>query len=167
MKIALIVAAAENGVIGRGGQLPWRIPEDMRWFKEKTLGKPCIMGRKTWDSFPKRPLPGRANIVITRDADFSAEGATVAHSFDEALEAAKRLQPDAEEVMVLGGAEIYAVALPRADRIYLTRVHAAVDGDVRLPELDSATWREVSLQFAREPAQYRASFIVLERRPAG
>jgi dihydrofolate reductase len=163
MRLALIVAASENGVIGTGGTLPWRIPEDMRGFKEKTLGKPCIMGRKTWESFPKRPLPGRPNIVITRDRHFTAEGATVVHSFDEALRAAERLKGDAEEIMVLGGAEIYAMALPRADRIYLTRVHATVEGDTRLPELDTQAWREVSAQPAREPAQYRATFIVLDR----
>jgi dihydrofolate reductase len=164
MRLALIVATSENGVIGKGGLLPWRIPEDMRWFKEKTRGKPCIMGRKTWESFPKKPLPGRPNIIVTRDREFAAEGATVVHSFNDAVKTAERLCPEAEEIMVLGGAEIYAIALRQAHRIYLTRIHAAVDGDTYFPALDPAEWREVSLQFAREPAQYGASFVVLERR---
>jgi dihydrofolate reductase len=163
MRVALILAVSENGVIGKGGTLPWRIPEDMRWFKQTTLGKPCIMGRKTWESFPKRPLPGRPNIVITRERSFAAEGATVVHSFDDAVRAAERLKGDADEIMVLGGAEIYREALPRADRIYLTRVHAHVDGDTYLPELDSAVWREVSAEPAREPAVHSATFVILDR----
>jgi dihydrofolate reductase len=164
MRLALIVAASEDGVIGKDGRLPWRISEDMRWFKDKTLGKPCIMGRKTWESFPKRPLPGRPNIVITRDRNFAAEGATVVHSFDEAIAAAERLKGSAEEIMVLGGAEIYAMALPRAHRIYLTRVHANVEGDTHLPELDPGQWRELSAQPAREPAIHRVTFVVFERK---
>jgi dihydrofolate reductase len=163
MRMALIVAVSENGVIGRGGTLPWRIPEDMRWFKEKTLGKPCIMGRKTWESFPKRPLPGRPNIVITRDRSFAADGATVVHSFDEAVRAAERVKGDGQEIMVLGGAEIYRDALPRADRIYLTRVHTTVDGDTYLPNLDPAMWHEVSAVPARDAAPHRATFTILDR----
>jgi Dihydrofolate reductase len=107
--IALIVAVAENGVIGRDGKLPWRIPEDMKWFRERTAGRPLIMGRKTWESFPKRPLPGRTNIVITRDASYTAEGAVVVTSLKAALDAAYGEDP--EEIMVIGGAEIYRAAL--------------------------------------------------------
>src|SRR5262245_15663338 len=101
MRLALIVAVSENGVIGKGGTLPWRIPEDMRWFKEKTIGKPCIIGRKTWESFPKRPLPNRPNIIITRDLNFTADGATVVHSLDDAIKAAERVNGAGDEIMVL------------------------------------------------------------------
>lgn len=163
-RIALIVAMSENGVIGNEGRLPWRIPEDMRWFKERTIGKPCIMGRKTWDSLPKKPLVDRPNIVVTRADTFQAEGATVAHSFAEAVAIANRLMPEAEEIMVLGGAELFAVALPQADRVYLTRVHAEIQGDVSMPLFDPNQWKEVTRNFTREPAQYRASFVVLDRR---
>lgn len=163
-RIALIVAMSENGVIGNKGRLPWRIPEDMRWFKERTIGKPCIMGRKTWDSLPKKPLVDRPNIVVTRSDAFQAEGATVAHSFAEAVAIANTLMPDAEEIMVLGGAELFAVALPQADRVYLTRVHAEIEGDVRMPLFDPDQWKEVTRSYTREPAQYRASFVVLDRR---
>nr|AIA11135.1 Dihydrofolate reductase [uncultured bacterium] len=138
-RLALVVAMTENRVIGKGGTLPWRIPEDMKWFREITRGKPCIMGRKTWESLPKRPLPGRTNIVVTRDAGYRAEGAIVVASLDEAIVAAARELP--EEIAVLGGAQIYAEALPRADRIYLTRVHATIEGDTFLPEIDMHAWR--------------------------
>jgi dihydrofolate reductase len=139
-RIALVVAMAENRVIGKGGALPWRIPEDMKWFREITMGKPCIMGRKTWESLPKRPLPGRSNIVVTRARAYRADGATVVNSFDDAVSAAMRETP--EEIAVLGGAQIYVEALARADRIYLTRVHAAFAGDVFFPALDPGQWRE-------------------------
>jgi len=160
MRLSLIAAVAANGVIGRAGGLPWRIPADLRHFKAVTLGKPVIMGRKTWQSIG-RPLPGRRNIVVSRDARFVAEGAEVAASLDAALAAVA----DAEEAMVIGGAAIYAEALPRADRLYLTEVHADVEGDVYFPEFDRAAWRET----AREdhPAGGDApafSFVTLERR---
>ena len=162
--IALIVAVAENGVIGREGKLPWRIPEDMKWFRERTAGKPLIMGRKTWESFPKRPLPGRTNIVITRDRGYQAEGAVVVVSFEAALDVAAGEEPD--EVMVLGGAEIYRLALPRATRIYLTRVHAAVEGDTYFPPLDPAEWCETVV--ARHPSSETTpigySFLILDRK---
>ena len=138
-RIALVVAMAENRTIGKGGTLPWRIPEDMKWFREITMGKPCIMGRKTWESLPKRPLPARTNIVVTRDRFYGAEGAVVVASLDEAIAAAALERR--EEIIVIGGAQIYAEALPRADRIYLTRVHAAVDGDAFFPEIEEARWR--------------------------
>ena len=138
--ISLILAMASNGVIGANGALPWRIPEDMRRFKALTMGKPCIMGRKTWDSLPKKPLPGRANIVVTRDPNFAAEGAVVAHSLDEALAAAG----NAPEIMIIGGAEIYKAALAKATRIHLTEIEGAFEGDARMGPFDPQQWREIA-----------------------
>jgi dihydrofolate reductase len=162
--VALIVAVAENGVIGRDNALPWRIPEDMNWFKARTMGKPCVMGRKTWESFPKRPLPGRTNIVVTRDPAYRAEGAVVVSSLQAALDVAAGEDPD--EIMVLGGAEIYAQALPLADRIYLTSVHGEVAGDTTFPALDRAQWNEtivgVHPSSAERPIGY--SFIILDKK---
>ena len=140
--ISLILAMSSNGVIGADGALPWRIAEDMRRFKALTMGKPCIMGRKTWDSLPKKPLPGRINIVVTRDAHFAADGAVVVHSVDDALALAAAEKPD--EIMVIGGAEIYKAALPRATRIHLTEVEGDFEGDARMPPFDPAVWKEVS-----------------------
>lgn len=161
--VALIVAVAENGVIGRDGKLPWRIPEDMKWFKARTAGKPLVMGRKTWESFPKRPLPGRTNIVITRDRGYRAEGAVVVATFEAALDVAAGERPD--EIMVLGGAEIYRLALPQTGRIYLTRVHAAVEGDTHFPPLDPAAWREtvVAHHPSSETTPFGYSFLILDR----
>ncbi len=122
--ISIIVAASENGVIGRDGELPWRLSDDLRHFKALTLGKPVVMGRKTWESIG-RPLPGRQNIVITRQPGFVAAGAEVADSVDAAVAAAR----NADDIMVIGGSEIYALFLPLAARICLTRVHAQIDGD--------------------------------------
>jgi len=157
MIVSLVLAMAENGVIGKDGALPWRIPEDMRHFKALTMGKPCIMGRKTWDSLPKKPLPGRANIVVTRDRNFHAEGAIVAHSLDEAFARAG----NAEEIAIIGGAEIYAAALPHAHRIYLTEVHAAFEGDASMPPFDRAIWRETAREnHAGDPAY---SFVTYDR----
>jgi dihydrofolate reductase len=162
--IALIVAVAENGVIGRDGALPWRIPEDMKWFKARTMGRPLVMGRKTWESFPKRPLPGRTNIVITRDRTFRAEGAVVVGSLESALDVAAGEEP--EEIMIIGGAEMYSLALLRATRIYLTRVHAAVEGDTQFPPLNPAEWRETVV--ARHPSSETTplgySFVILDRK---
>jgi dihydrofolate reductase len=162
--VALIAAVAENGVIGRDNALPWRIPEDMKWFKARTLGKPCIMGRKTWESFPKRPLPGRTNIVVTRNAAYRADGAVVVPSLAAALDIAAGEEPD--EIMVLGGAEIYAQALPLTDRIYLTRVHVSVPGDATFPELDRSDWNETLVgdhpSSAERPIGY--SFLILDRK---
>ena len=163
-RIALVVAVAENRVIGRDGKLPWRIPEDMRWFKEKTLGKPCIVGRKTYESFPKRPLPGRTNIVVTRDRAYVAEGAVVVHSLDAALEVAAREKP--EEIAIIGGTELYVQVLPRTDRIYLTSVHGSFAGDTHFPEIDPADWRETIVGVyppsPERPIGY--SFIILDRK---
>ncbi|MHA1598464.1 MAG: dihydrofolate reductase [Alphaproteobacteria bacterium] len=147
MGVSLIVAMAENRVIGRDGELPWRIPGDMRHFKATTMGKPVVMGRKTWESLA-RPLPGRANIIVTRDPSYGVEGAYVAHDIDAALALAAGLTEgmatDGDEVMVIGGAEIYAQTLGRADRLYLTEVRMACDGDALFPEFDADEWTESS-----------------------
>lgn len=162
--IAMIVAVAANQVIGREGGLPWRLPEDMKWFKARTMGRPIIMGRKTWESFPKRPLPGRTNIVVTRQAGYRAEGGIVAPSLDSALALAFDEQP--EEIMIIGGAALYAQALPITQRIYLTRVHGLVEGDAHFPELDLSQWTETVVgdypSSADRPLGY--SFIILDRK---
>lgn len=157
MIVSLVVAQADNGVIGRNGALPWRIPQDMRRFRALTMGKPCVMGRKTWDSLPKKPLPGRDNIVVTRDPNFAAAGASVVHSLDEAL------AREAEEICVIGGAELYSAALPRATRIHLTEVHAQVQGDTRLPQFDRAVWRETAREEHQTQDGLRYSYVTLER----
>ena len=135
MRIVFHVARADNGVIGRDGGLPWHLPEDLRRFKALTMGKPMIMGRKTFASLPGR-LPGRRHIVLTRDAGWQAEGAAVARSADEAL----ALAGDVEEIAVIGGAEVFALFMGRADRIELTEVHRAIEGDTRMPPLGEG-WR--------------------------
>ncbi len=166
MKISLIVAVAENGVIGRNGALPWHVPSDLKTFRRLTIGKPVVMGRKTYDSIGK-PLPGRDNIVVTRDAGFSAGGTERAASVDDALDIARRKATErgVDEIMVIGGAEIFALTLPLADRIYLTRIHARPDGDVTFPEPDPGIWREVSRSplppDARDDAT--ATLLILER----
>ena len=160
--IALVVARANNGVIGNKGAIPWRIAEDMRRFKALTLGKPVIMGRKTWDSLPKKPLPGRTNIVVTRDRAFAAEGAVVVHDIGEALARADGENPS--EIAVIGGAEIYAAALPLANRIHLTEVAADFDGDATLPPFDPAAWHETSREVHVTPEGLSYAFVTLERR---
>ncbi|MGB8366589.1 MAG: dihydrofolate reductase [Rhizomicrobium sp.] len=160
--ISLVVAVAQNGVIGNTGKIPWRIAEDMRHFKAVTLGKPCIMGRKTWDSLPKKPLPGRTNIVVTRDASFEVPGAMTVHSLDEAFACAEAEQ--APEIAVIGGADIYAAALSRATRIYLTEVHRAFAGDTHFPAIDRALWRETAREDHATEDGLRYSFVTLERR---
>lgn len=143
VKLCLIVAQARNRVIGAGGALPWRLKDDMAFFKATTMGSPIIMGRKTWESFPKRPLPGRENIVLTRDWDYDAAEARVYSSFLAAANAARAIasREGKDEAFVIGGAEIYALALPFADRIYLTEVDAEVEGDTLFPELAVSEWR--------------------------
>lgn len=162
--IALIVAVAENGVIGRDGKLPWRIREDMKWFRERTAGRPLVMGRKTWESFPKRPLPGRTNIVITRDAGYAAEGAVVRGSLEAALDVAYGEEP--EEIMVVGGAEVYAAALPLARRIYLTSVHGEIEGDTYFPPIDRTQWNEtiVGVYPSSDERPIGYSFIILDKK---
>lgn len=138
--VVLVVARAANGVIGRDGRIPWRIPEDLRRFRRLTIGKPCIMGRKTWQSLPKKPLPDRLNIVLTRDPLFAAPGAFVAHSLDAA--AARARSESADEIAVIGGARLYGETLPFADAIYLTEVHADFEGDAVFPQIVPEEWRE-------------------------
>jgi dihydrofolate reductase len=164
--VSLIVAAAANGVIGCDNQMPWHLPEDLAHFKRLTLGHPVVMGRKTYESILAalgKPLPGRTNIVVTRQAGFAAPGCIVAASLDAALAAAARA---AEEIFVIGGAEIYRLALERADRVYLTRIDAAFDGDATFPALDPAAWRETERE-NHPPVCGRAfgfAFLRYERR---
>lgn len=139
MELALIAAVARNGVIGRDGDLPWRLRADLHNFKHRTKGCPVIMGRKTWESLPKRPLPGRANIVLSRREGYEAEGAIVVDSLDAALATAG----DAQTAWVIGGASIYAEALPRADRLVITHVDEDVAGDTHFVDVDWSAWRVV------------------------
>ena len=157
--VALVVAMAENGVIGNGNRLPWHLPADLRHFKSVTMGKPMLMGRKTFQSIG-RALPGRRSLVLTRDRSFSAEGVEPVHAVEEAL----RVAGDAEELMVIGGADVYRAVLPLARRIYLTRVHAAVPGDTRFPSIDWNEWRCLShsRHAADERNAYDMSFMLLE-----
>ncbi len=140
MRIALIAAAAQNGVIGRDNQLPWRLPDEFRHFKQTTAGHHVIMGRRTWES-RGTPLPKRTNIVVTSQSDYSAPGAIVVSSLAEALRVAEDAGED--EAFVIGGTRMYAEALAIADRLYLTRVHASFDGDAVFPSFDESLWREV------------------------
>jgi len=159
--ISIIAAMTDDRVIGINNSLPWKLPSDMKWFRQHTLGKPILMGRKTFESFGARPLPERTNIVVTRDQAYQAEGAIVVHSIDEALQAAG----DAEEIMIIGGASFYQQMLPRARRMYLTRVHTKVTGDAWFPEFDQSQWRQVERIDceADERNAYAHSFIILER----
>ncbi|TKT80114.1 dihydrofolate reductase [Aquamicrobium sp. LC103] len=167
MKTAIVVAIGENGVIGNDGGLPWRLSTDMKRFKAQTMGKPIIMGRKTWESFPRRPLPGRLNIVITRDGNYRAEGARVVGSLGEAI-AIAREQAEADgidEICVIGGGEIYAQALNSADTLHVTHVAAAPRGDTRFPEIDPETWyvaEEESFP-AGEKDSHPTRYVVYER----
>ena len=158
--ISLVVAASENGAIGLDGQLPWRLPDDLRYFKRLTSGKPVLMGRTTYESIG-RPLPDRLNIVMTRNKDFSAPGCEIAASAEEAVE----LAGQADEIMVIGGATIYEQFESIADRIYLTRVHAHVDGDAFFATPDSAAWQQTSSEHhqADERHAYGFDFLVYER----
>ena len=159
-RITLVVAVAQNGVIGRDNGLVWRLRSDLKRFKALTMGKPMLMGRKTWDSIG-RPLPGRRTLVLTRDPAFAAEGAEVVHDWAGALAAVA----GAEELMVVGGAEIYRLALPRADRIHLTEVMGDFAGDTRFPDLDRAAFRETARE-AHGPGEHDEcafAFVTLER----
>jgi dihydrofolate reductase len=159
--VSIVVAADERNAIGRAGGLPWHLPDDLKHFKALTLGKPILMGRKTWDSIG-RPLPGRHNIVITRQPGFAAPGVTVVRSLEDAYTAAG----DVPEACVIGGADIFRLALPRTDVIHLTRVHAIVDADTFLPPLDATTWQEASREDHAADARHAHaySFIELRRR---
>jgi dihydrofolate reductase len=164
--LTLVLARARNGVIGRGGALPWRLKTDLVRFRALTLGKPVIMGRKTWEGLPSRPLPGRTNIVHSRDGSFEATGAVVCESFTEAAAIAREQAADdgADEVCIIGGADIFAAALPRARRVYLTEVEGEPEGDVHMA-LDEGGWREVSRQAypAAADDEFPTVFRVLER----
>ena len=152
----------DERVIGIDNRLPWRLPADMKWFRQHTLGKPIIMGRKTFESFGSKPLPERTNIVITRAPHYQAEGAVVVHSIEAALTAAGRV----DEVMIIGGASFYEQMLPRAQRLYLTFVHASIIGDAWFPEIDFAQWQEIERhdRQADEKNPYAHSFCIFERK---
>jgi dihydrofolate reductase len=165
-RIAFVVAVAENGIIGRDGKLPWRLPSDLKRFRKLTLGKPMIMGRKTYESIG-RPLDGRDSIVVTRQRDFAAAGVHVATSVEEAIDLGQALaeRRGVDEIAIIGGEGIFRAALAEADRIYLTLVHGRPAGDTRFDIPDAPAWRET----AREPMrqgpgdEYPADFIVLDR----
>lgn len=159
--LSLIVAVGERNEVGKAGKMPWHLPADLKHFKTLTLGKPVIMGRKTFEAMGK-PLPQRRNIVVTRDEGFRAADCEVAHSFTDALV----LAAGVPEIMVIGGAEIYREALPRAQRIYLTRVHAGFDADTFFPTLDPADWRESACEdhAADERNSFDYSFLIMQRR---
>ena len=158
MKISIIVAAAENGAIGKDNQLLWRLPDDLKRFKQLTLGHPMIMGRKTFESIGK-PLPGRTSIVITRSPDFAFEGVVVVHSLDEALKKAQEI--DGEEACIVGGGEIYKLSQAIATHIYLTRVHTEIEGDTFFEILEPEAWSETEriLHEADERHVFRFEFI--------
>jgi dihydrofolate reductase len=160
MKISIVVAMAVNRVIGHENRLPWHLPADLKYFKQLTMGKPILMGRKTFESIG-RPLPGRTNIVITRNESYTAEGCVVVHSIEAALKAAA----DSEEVMVIGGAEFYRQVLPYAGTLYITRVTGEFEGDTFFPELDDAEWHEVERSDfeADEKNPHAYSFVRLDR----
>lgn len=162
MTISLIAAVAQNRAIGKDNQLLWHLPEDMRYFRETTRGKTVIMGRKTWESLPDkfRPLPGRRNIVVTRDNHYVADGALLAHSLDEAIAAAG----EDGETFVIGGAELYKQALPLAQRLYLTEVAHAYEGDVFFPEIAPAEWQEISRAQQCSASGMAFAFVVYQHR---
>ena len=169
--IALVVARGRNGVIGREGDLPWSLRSDLQRFKAITLGKPCIMGRSTWESLPLRPLPGRLNLVLTKDMSYEeqgkAKGAVVCTSLDEALDIARETAVDdgVGEVCVIGGAALFETVLPKAKRLYITEVDAAPDGDTWFPTFDESGYRELESE-RREPGEkddHAFTFRILER----
>nr|AIA14960.1 Dihydrofolate reductase [uncultured bacterium] len=155
-EIVLVVAVADNGVIGKEGKIPWHISEDLKRFKALTLGHTVVMGRKTWDSLPRKPLPGRVNVVVTRQKDWQADGAVTASSLGQAT------CGTSGTVMVIGGAEIYERALPLASRIELTEVHRAFEGDARF-DLDRSGWTETARERHVTPDGLRYSYVTLVR----
>ncbi len=167
MKKSIIVAMAENRVIGRNNKLPWYLPNDLKYFKSVTMGKPIIMGRKTFESIGK-PLPGRLNIVITRNTEWTHSGVTVVHSVEDAFLKAEStaLIDGVDEVMIIGGDQIYQTSLGLVDRIYLTKVHAEVEGDAWFTEVDWGQWKEFGREDfkAEDPNPYDYSFIVYDRK---
>lgn len=167
MKRSMIVAMSENRVIGINNKLPWYLPNDLKYFKQVTMGKPIVMGRKTFESIGK-PLPGRANIIITRNKDWAAEGVKVSHSLEQAFELAQAVGEidGKDELMIIGGDQIYKSCLACVDRIYLTQVHAHVEGDAWFPDVDWSQWQEIGREdFSAEgPNPYDYSFIVFDRK---
>lgn len=167
MKLSLIVATAHNNVIGRNNELPWHLPQDLKYFKSLTLGKPIIMGRKTFESIGK-PLPGRTNIVVTRQKNWNFAGALVAESVEEALEIGQQFRAEqnslADEMMVIGGAEIYRHALAIADRVYLTKIDVNIEGgDAFFPELSPEQWKLISELPGDNDATLKHMFLIYER----
>jgi dihydrofolate reductase len=156
--ISFVVAMDENRAIGKDNDLPWYLPNDLKHFKKTTMGKPIVMGRKTYESIGK-PLPGRENIVVTRDQSYEAEGTTIVHSVDEVL------QINAEEVCVIGGSEIFKQFLPVADRLYITEIHHTFEADTYFPELNDNEWKELSRTegIVDEKNKYPHEFVVYEK----
>lgn len=167
MRISLIVALSENHVIGRNNKLPWYLPNDLKYFKQVTMGLPIVMGRKTFESIGK-PLPGRTNIVVTRNNEWMAEGVRTVHSLEEAFALAESVAEidGRDELMIIGGDQIYKSALALVDRMYLTEVHAHVEGDAYFPMFDRDHWQEIGREDfdAVEPNPYRYSFVVYDRK---
>jgi dihydrofolate reductase len=166
MEISIVVAVSDNNAIGAGGALLWHLPKDMQYFKEVTTGHHVLMGRKTWESIPAkfRPLTNRVNIIVTRQKDFKAEGAIVVRSLDEGIEIAKKAGE--QELMVIGGGEIYKQVFPKANKVYLTKVHATfVDADAFAPDILNEDWKVASTEthWADEKHKYHFDFVVLEK----
>ena len=164
MKLSLIVAVSRNGVIGVDNKLPWHLPEDLKYFKSVTMGKPLVMGRKTYDSIG-RPLPGRTNIVVTRDPKWQAVGVEVAESLEAALELGRNacVKAGADEIMVIGGEQIYRMTLPAAGRLYLTQVDADVEGDAFFPDVDFSEWKQVAEQLPQVTDTHPYRFLQFDR----
>jgi dihydrofolate reductase len=161
--LSLIWAMADNHVIGIENRLPWKLPADMKWFRQNTMGKPIIMGRLTFESFGAKPLPGRRNIIVSRNPTYAAEGIETFSSLEDALQATK----NEKETMIIGGMSIYKQALPLADRLYITQVHADIEGDAWFPEFDMQPWQESQRKDfpADENNPYPYSFIIMDKRP--
>lgn len=168
IKLCLIVARAQNGVIGKDNDLPWRLSDDLIHFKRTTKGCPILMGRKTWESLPMRPLPGRDNIVLSRDGQYAAAGARVFTSLSPAIETARALAgaADKTEIFVTGGSALYAAALPLADRLYITEVATTLEGDARFPDFDEAKFDETARRDVAADVKNEFAFTIrtLDRR---
>jgi dihydrofolate reductase len=166
-RLAIVLARARNGVIGKAGKLPWRLKGDMALFVRTTMGKPVIMGRRTWDSLFRKPLPGRMNVVVSRDGSFAPAGALVCETLDEAVQIAREQAADdgVDEVCVIGGVSVIEALLPKARRLYLTEVEAEPEGDVVMPAFDETGWREVSREQhpAGEGDDFPFTFRILDR----
>jgi dihydrofolate reductase len=165
MRISLIVAVSRNGVIGVNNELPWHLPEDLKHFKTITMAKPVIMGRKTYDSIG-RPLPGRVNIVLSRDTSWHSDGVMKATTLDQALSFARGacLESNLEEIMVIGGEQIYRMTIEVAERIYLTEVDINIQGDAFFPEIDPTLWREESVEYPKSAAKHPYKFFIFDRK---